>query len=510
MVRREPPADGSLKTANSVNWNAIPATIDEYPVDSRPAFRKTKIIATIGPACDTIEMLTQMIETGMNVARLNLSHGDFDEHAARVKRIREAAETAGRRVAVMIDTRGIEIRTGMLQNNFADLARGANFVLRTDGQPGDETGVAVSYARLPLEVKAGDVILLDDGAIELKALSTTRNEIRCRVAHGGILGNRKGVNLPGTRLSMTAVGPENRAGFISEIEFAAEHDVDYIAASFIQSHDDIARMREILAECNVDTPIIAKIENRAGVENLDAIVAAADGIMVARGDLGVELPFGEVPRYQKKIIRTTVMAGKPAITATQMLASMERNPRPTRAEASDVANAILDGSSAIMLSGETAIGKYPVEAVKALHSLALTTEPCLEEYGYLQKIPFHSANVVTEAISGAVRTMAKDLQAAAIVCLTESGFTSRLISKHRPECPILAITESPRVARRLSMNWGVTAVLYTGESNDEAKIRFADECVRKMGFAGTGDAIIVTAGQAQRSGGTDMIRVLTL
>jgi len=477
---------------------------------ARTTFRKTKIIATIGPASDDVETLTRMIHGGMNVARLNLSHGTFEEHGARVQRIRQAAGAAGSRVAIMIDTRGIEIRTGRLSNNYADLQRGADIVLRTDGRPGDESGVSVSYTKLPREVKASDVILLDDGAIELEVLSTTDTEIRCRVVLGGMLGNTKGVNLPGTRLSMTAVGPENRADFIREIEFAAQNDVDYIAASFIQSSDDIARMREILKEFDVDTPIIAKIENRAGVDNLDGIISAADGVMVARGDLGVELPFGEVPRHQKRIIRKTVMAGKPVITATQMLASMERNPKSTRAEASDVANAILDGSSAIMLSGETAAGKYPLESVKALNSLALTTESCLHEYGYLQKIPFHSANVVTEAISGAVRTMAQDLEAAAIVCLTESGFTSRLISKHRPECPIVAITSSERVARRLSMNWGVAAVLYTGEPDDEARIRFASECVQEMGFAQPGDSIVVTAGQAQRSGGTDMIRVLTL
>jgi len=474
------------------------------------AFRKTKIIATIGPACDDVETLTRMIRDGMNVARLNLSHGTFDEHSARVQRVREAAAAAGSRVAIMIDTRGIEIRTGRLRNNYADLHRGSEFVLRTDGETGDETGVSVSYRKLPREVKVKDVILLDDGAIELEVVSTTDSAVRCRVVHGGMLGNTKGVNLPGTRLSMTAVGPENRADFVREIEFAANNDVDYIAASFIQSSEDIARMREILAEYRVDTPIIAKIENRAGVENLDDIIAAADGVMVARGDLGVELPFGEVPRHQKRIIRKTVMAGKPVITATQMLASMERNPKPTRAEASDVANAILDGSSAIMLSGETAAGKYPVESVRALNSLALTTESCLDEYGYLQKIPFHSANVVTEAISGAVKTVAKDLDAAAIVCLTESGFTSRLISKHRPECPILAITGSERVARRLSMNWGVAAVLYTGDPDDQARIRFASECVQEMGFARPGDTILVTAGQAQRSGGTDMLRVLTI
>ncbi len=475
---------------------------------SRPPVRKTKIIATIGPASDSEETLRRMVGAGMNVARLNLSHGTFDEHGERVRRIRQAAEAAGRRVAVMIDTRGSEVRTGRLRNNYADLRRGAEFVLRTDGEPGDEHGVSVTYPKLPREVSGGDVILLDDGAVELEVLSTTEQEVRCRVVHGGILGNTKGVNLPGTRLSMTAVGPENRAQFVREIEFAADTDCDYIAASFIQSGEDIALMRELLGERAIDMPIIAKIENRAGLENLEAIIAAADGIMVARGDLGVELPFGEVPRTQKKIIRKTVMAGKPAITATQMLASMERNPKPTRAEASDVANAILDGSSAIMLSGETAAGKYPVESVDVLNALALTTEACLDEYGYLQKIPFHSANVVTESISGAVTTIAADLNAAAIVCLTESGFTARLISKHRPESPIVAITAAERVARRLSMNWGVQAVLYTGESDDEAKIRFATACVREMGFAQPGDSIVVTAGQAQRSGGTDMIRVI--
>ena len=477
---------------------------------AKPQFRKTKIIATVGPACDDVDTLTQMIQSGMNVARLNLSHGNFDEHKTRVERIREAAGAVGARVAIMIDTRGIEIRTGLLNRSYVDLNRGAQFTLRTDGEPGDKDGVSVSFARLPSEVSIGDVILLDDGAIELEALSTTDNEIVCRVVHGGILGKTKGVNLPDTDLSLTAVGPENRADFVREIEFAAAHDVDYIAASFIQSAEDITRMREVLAELDIDTPIIAKVENKAGVDNMDEIIEAADGMMVARGDLGVELPFGEVPGTQKRMIRTTVMAGKPVITATQMLASMEKNPRPTRAEASDVANAILDGTSAIMLSGETAAGKYPVEAVKTMHSLALTTESCLDEYGYLQKIPFHSFNVVTEAISGAVTTMAKDLAASAIVSLSETGFTSRLISKHRPECPILAITGSERAARRLSMNWGVTAVLYTGEQRDKAKIQFASECVQQLGFAESGDSIIVTAGHAQRSGGTDMIRVIKL
>ncbi len=476
----------------------------------RPQFRKTKIIATIGPACDDIETLTRMIRSGMNVARLNLSHGDYAQHHARVERIREAASLAGSRVAIMIDTRGTEVRTGLLKGSYVDLSRGADFTLRTDGKPGDNSGVSVSYAKLPREVSAGDVILLDDGAIELEAVSTTDSEIVCRVVHGGVLGKSKGVNLPGTELSITAMGPENRAVFIREIEFAAENDVDYVAASFIQSEEDILAMRKILAEWNIDTPIIAKIENKAGVDNMEAIIAAADGLLVARGDLGVELPFGEVPETQKRMIHMTVMAGKPVITATQMLASMENSPRPTRAEASDVANAILDGTSAVMLSGETAMGKYPVEAIETMHALALTTESCLSEFGYLQKTPSHTANVITEAVSGAATAMAKDLEAAAIISLSETGFTSRLISKHRPECPILAITGSERVARRLSMNWGVAAVPYTGEPGDQAKIRFAAHCVQQMGYAQAGDSVIVTAGHTQRSGGTDMIRVIRL
>lgn len=473
-------------------------------------FRKTKIVATVGPACDDVAILTAMIQAGMNVARLNLSHGNFNEHAKRMRRVREAAAAAGSRVAIMIDTRGIEIRTGVLKNTYADLDRGMDFTLWTDGRPGDESGVSVSYTGLPSEVSPGDVILLDDGAIELEVVQAGTNEIRCRVVHGGILGARKGVNLPGTELSLTAVGPENRADFVNEIQFAGENDADYIAASFIQSADDIDRMRDILIEMDVDIPIIAKIENKAGVDNMEEIIAAADGMMVARGDLGVELPFGEVPGTQKKMIRNTVMAGKPVITATQMLASMERNPRPTRAEASDVANAILDGSSAIMLSGETAAGKYPVEAVKTMHSLALTTEGCLAEFGYLQKIPFHSANVVTEVISGAVTGMARDLGAVAIISLSETGFTSRMISKHRPECPILTVSGSERVARRLSMNWGVDAVVYDGEPGDKAKIDFATRCVLEKGFANPGDPVIVTAGHTQLSGGTDMIRIMTL
>ena len=475
-----------------------------------PEIRKTKIVATVGPACDSPEMLKAMIRAGMNVARLNLSHGTLTGQYERLERIRAAAAELDTHVAIMIDTRGIEIRTGHLELESVELRIGESFTLFTRDRIGDVNGVSVSFKGLAREVSAGTVILLDDGAMELKVQSVGEDEIRCRVVHGGTLHENKSVNLPDTQLSLSAVGPENREDVIREMSFATENDVDYIAASFVQSADDIVRMREILSEKGVQIPIIAKIENKAGVANLEEIIAAADGLMVARGDLGVELPLADVPGTQKKMIRKTVTSGKPVITATQMLASMEWNPKPTRAEASDVANAILDGSSAVMLSGESAVGKYPVEAVSTMATLALRAESQLEEYGYLQKILPHLSNVVTEAVSQAAVAMAKQLNAAAIFSLTATGFTSRLISKHRPGCPILAITPASDVARRLSMNWGVLPILYSGERSDEAKIEFGIERARELGYLQSGDIIVATAGHRQKAGGTDLIRVITL
>jgi pyruvate kinase len=476
----------------------------------KPRPRKTKIIATIGPASDSLETLQAMIEAGMNVARLNLSHGTFGDHRRLVERIREAAARAGANVSVMLDTRGIEIRTGKLAGGRIDLEPGDSFALYTDQRAGDVKGVSVTYQRLPQEVERGTPVLLDDGVIELEVEATTRDTVHCRVVHGGRLGASKGVNLPGTELAVSAVSPENRDDVVRELTFAVENDVDYVAASFVQTADDVNKMREILLEQGVDIPIIAKIENRAGVKNLEQIVSAANGIMVARGDLGVELPLADVPSTQKKIIRTTVMNGKPVITATQMLASMELNPKPTRAEASDVANAILDGSSAVMLSGETAVGRYPVEVVRTMVSLALRAEASLREYGYLQKILPDPSHVVTEAVSQAAVNMATHLRAAAIFSLTETGFTSRLISKHRPDCPILAVTGSKLAARRLAMNWGVIPLLCEGKRTDEAKIAFAVTQAGALGYVGPGDVVVATAGHKQQAGGTDLLRVITL
>ena len=475
-----------------------------------PQFRKTKIIATIGPASDSAETLQAMIGAGMNVARLNLSHGTFPEHEERLERIRMIASRMGAKIAVMVDTRGIEIRTGRLRNDTAELFTDDSFTLYTDGRTGDRSGVSVSNRTLPGEVKAGTPILLDDGAMELEVTTVGDDRIHCRVIHGGLLRENKSVNLPETELALSSVSPEYREDVVRELAFAAENDVDYLAASFVQNAADIERMREIMSTYERTIPIIAKIENRAGLANLESIVEAADGVMVARGDLGVELPLAEVPGFQKKIIRTTVSNGKPVITATEMLASMERNPKPTRAEASDVANAILDGSSAVMLSGETAMGKYPVEAVATMATLALRAESSLSEYGYLQKIRPNPSSRVTEAIAQSAVGMAHHLGAAAIFSLTDTGFTSRLVSKHRPDCPILAITRSNLVARRLAMNWGVTPIRYNGGGDDEDKLSYALHEARRMGFITARDTVVVTSGYQQTAGGTDLIRIITV
>ena len=475
------------------------------------SLRKTKIVATIGPASDAREMLAEMIAAGMNVARLNLSHGSHGEHQARLDRIREVAAEMGVPLAIMVDTRGIEVRTGKLGDGPVELARGATFTLFTDGRIGNGQGVSVTYKSLPDEVGPGTPILLDDGAIELEVVSVSASEVVCEVLHGGLLAENKSVNLPDTELAVSAVSPEFRDDIVREITFAADNDVDYLAASFVQSAEDIQRIREIFLETDRRTPIIAKIENKAGIKNLEEIVKAADGVMVARGDLGVELPLAEVPGFQKKIIRTTVMNGKPVITATEMLASMERNPKPTRAEASDVANAILDGTSAVMLSGETAIGKFPLEAVQTMSILAQRAEASLAEYGYLQKTRMDPVNIIPEVVSQSAVDMAEKLKASAIFSLTETGFTSRLISKNRPYCPILAVTYSQLVARRLSMNWGVIPLLCEEDSEDDsAKLEFAINRAVDLGYVEAGDVILMTAGTYHQAGGTDLIRVLTV
>ena len=398
------------------------------------------------------------------------------------------------------------IRTGTVNGGKAELADGASFELSSRARAGDASGVSVSYARLADAVKPGDSVLLDDGAIELRVEQVSAGAVRTTVIRGGVLRDSKGVNLPQSELELSAEDRLTRA----ELNFAVEQQVDYIAASFVQGEKDVLAIRGILEELGAKIPIIAKIENRAAVANLESIVDAADGTMVARGDLGVEFPLAEVPAIQKVIIRSTVTNGKPVITATQMLDSMERNPRPTRAEVSDVANAILDGSSAVMLSGETAMGKYPVESVRTMAALALRAEASLKEFGQLQKILPNPSNVITEAVSQAAIAMADHLQAAAIISLTETGFTSRLISKYRPGCPIVAVTSSMDVVRRFSMNWGVHALHYTGEGSDADKVEFAIRRAKELGWVGERDIVVATSGQTQQAGSTNLIRVVVV
>jgi pyruvate kinase len=473
-----------------------------------PSLRKAKLIATIGPACDTHETLEAMIRAGMNVARLNFSHGSPAEHRKRLEAIRQLSDELGENVAIMLDTRGVKIRTGRVEGGSVYLTMGEPFTLYIDDRTGDAHGVALSRPSLVDEVDVGSSILLDDGVIELRVAELGPEAIRCEVTRGGRLEDRKGVNLPGTSLERGPMSVENR----EELLFAVDHDIDYIAASFVCSAQDVAEIRELLADHGAQIPVIAKIENKDAVRNLEEIVASASGTMVARGDLGVELPLQEVPLVQKQIIHTTVTSGKPVITATQMLDSMERNPIPTRAEVTDVANAILDGTSAVMLSGETAVGNYPVEAVRTMAAIAVEAEGSLHEWGHLQQIRSEPAHVVTEAVSQAAITMANHLEAAAILTLTESGFTSRSISKYRPRCPILAVGGSNKVVRRLALNWGVTALRFDGpeeQRSDEAMIRFGVRRGRELGYIQRGDVVVATAGVSRRTGSTNMIRVIT-
>jgi pyruvate kinase len=473
---------------------------------ARRILRKTKIVATIGPASDSLATIKAMLRAGMNVARLNFSHGTHDEHRKRVETLRQAAQELDSHVAIMLDTRGVEIRTGRLTEGEASLKAGENFTLYTDDRIGDDRGVAVSYAELADDVSEGTRVLIDDGVIELRVEKVENGEVHCRIVRGGQLGDRKGVNVPDIARPHAGLSPEDR----DAIRFAIEHELAYIAASFVRSAEDVLAIRKLLEEHDAQIPIIAKIESKEGVKQLDEIVHVADGTMVARGDLGVEVAVQDVPIVQKRIIHTTVQNGKPVITATQMLDSMERNPVPTRAEVSDVANAIFDGTSAVMLSGETATGSYPVEAVRTMGKLALRAEASLEEYGHLQHGISGTQNRITEAVSHAAFSVANHVDAAAIITLTETGFTSRAISKFRPRCPILAITASREVACKLCLNWGVTSILFGSHGSDDEMLRFAIRRGTELGYVEPGDVILVTHGVDHESGSTSLIKVLTV
>ena len=445
-----------------------------------------------------------MIRAGMNVARLNMSHGDETSHAEMVRRVREAATACATTVAIMVDTRGREIRSGIIAKEQVLLNAGDQFTLHAEDRPGDENGVSISLKSLHRHAKAGHRVLIDDGQIELIVESVEADEVRCRIETGGVLRNNKGVNLPDTIAALDDIDYDSSR----ELRFAVAEQVDYLALSFVRNAAEVKQIESQMKALGAEIPIIAKIESREGVDNIEEIIEATSGIMVARGDLGVELDMSEGPTIQKRIIRATVSNGKPVITATQMLDSMERNPRPTRAEASDVANAIYDGSSAVMLSGETASGSRPVESVATMVDLALEAERNLREFGTLQQIKPHPSNDVTEAVAQAAITMANHLDSAAIIVMTETGFSARLVSKYRPDCPIVTVTFSEEVVRRLALSWGIYGFHYTGPDSAEQRLEFAIESARKMGQVESGDVVILITGPSRQAGATNMLRAL--
>lgn len=460
--------------------------------------RKAKIVCTIGPASESVETLKKLIEAGMNVARLNFSHGSHEEHAARIVNIREASRQTGKSVAILLDTKGPEIRTGSLEVDAVELIEGNRIVLTTEDVAGNAERVSITYRELPADVTVGDTILIDDGLIGLTVEEVRPTEIDCLIKNGGTLKSKKGVNVPGVSINLPGITEKDA----QDIEFGIKQGVDFIAASFVRKAADILEIRQILEQHGASIDIIAKIENQEGVDNVDEILVVSDGIMVARGDLGVEIPAEEVPLVQKQLIKKCNELAKPVITATQMLDSMQRNPRPTRAEASDVANAIFDGTDAIMLSGETAAGKYPVESVETMDRIALRAEQELNYREILLKQVTMKHVTITDAISQAVASAALDLNAAAIITATESGHTARMVSKFRPKAPIVAVTPHAGVIRRLALVNGVYPVLgEIAHTTDEMLDRSVQESLQS-GYVRHGDLVVITAGVPVREVGT--------
>jgi pyruvate kinase len=469
--------------------------------------RRTKIVCTLGPASSTVPVLKQLVAAGMDVARLNFSHGTHEEHAVTIAAARQAVTEQRGNLALLLDTKGPEIRIGTFAEEKIILREGEHFKLITDEVTGNETGVHVNYPGIVHDVEPGMKILLDDGLIILEVIETTASEVRCLVLNGGELTNRKGVNIPGARLNLPAISEKDR----EDILFAVKKDFDFIAASFVRKPSDVLAIRAILEEHRSHIQIIAKIENQEGVDNLDKILAVADGIMVARGDLGVEIPTEDVPLVQKMIISKCNSVGKPVITATQMLDSMMRNPRPTRAEASDVANAIFDGTDAVMLSGETAVGRFPLETVQTMARIAERAETALHYAQMLENFDPPAERSVTDAISYATCYAAQELGAKAIITATQSGFTAKAVSKYKPKARIIAVTPREPVARKLALTWGTFPVLCRPTNTTDEMFATAIEAALGSGYISNGDLVIITAGvPVGVSGTTNLLRVHTV
>lgn len=455
--------------------------------------RKTKIVCTIGPASESVEVLEKLIDAGMNVARLNFSHGDHAEHKVRIDRINEVARKKGKIVGILLDTRGPEIRTHSMKNGRVDIVKGQNINVSMNEVEGTDEVFSITYDKLIEDVSEGSTILLDDGLVQLEVTGTDEANkiIHTVAANSGVLKNHKGVNVPGVRVQLPGMTEKDAA----DILFGIQEGVDFVAASFVQRAADVMDIRSILEKNGgKDIQIIPKIENELGVENIDEILALSDGLMVARGDLGVEIPAEEVPHIQKLLIEKCNQAGKPVITATQMLDSMQQNPRPTRAEASDVANAILDGSDAIMLSGETAAGDYPVESVETMDKIARRAEESFNYRSVVSTRRREKHGNMTEAIGQAAAYTAINLKVKAVLAPTRSGQTAKMIAKYRPGCPIIALTSSEKHSKKLSLVWGVYSIIGKDvRSIDEVIQNSVDESVIH-GYVENGDAVIITAG----------------
>lgn len=472
--------------------------------------KKTKIVSTLGPSSSDVETIVKLIQAGANVFRFNFSHGDHEEHLGRMNAVHEAEKITGKTVGILLDTKGAEIRTtkqvdGKIEFQTGDVLR----ISMDENLEGTKEKIAVSYAGLFDDVQVGGQVLFDDGLLGTTVLEkdVANRELVVRVDNDGILGSRKGVNAPGVSINLPGITEKDA----DDIRFGLDHGINYIAASFVRKPEDVLEIRELLKEKNMEhVQIVPKIESQEGIDNLDAIIAVSDGLMVPRGDMGVEIPAENVPLVQKEMIRKMNLAGLPVITATQMLDSMEENPRPTRAEASDVANAVFDGTDATMLSGESANGEYPVEAVATMAAIDEKAESSLPYYGRHQDLHFDETDS-TEAVASAVSRIAHSVNAKAIVVSTNSGYTARMVSKYRPEVNILAVTYSERVQRGLTLNYGVLPVVYEAPATIDEMIALAKTAVKEQGLANSGDTIVIAAGvPMSQSGTTNMITVQTV
>ncbi|WP_300637596.1 pyruvate kinase [uncultured Oscillibacter sp.] len=467
--------------------------------------RKTKIICTLGPAVDSEELIVALIKGGMNGARFNFSHGSHPEHLERLNRLKAVRDRMGSPVATILDTKGPEIRIKSFESKTVDLAAGEDFILTVDDVPGTAQRVSVTYPKLHEEVAPGQEILIDDGLVAMRVREIQGPDVVCQVENGGTLSANKSINIPGAHIQLPALTEKD----VADIRFGVENDFDFIAASFVRRAADVEAVRQVLHDCGGDNvKIIAKIENQEGIDNLDEILNAADGVMVARGDLGVEIPAAKVPALQKQMIRMGLQAGKPVITATQMLDSMIRNPRPTRAEVSDVANAVYDGTSCVMLSGETAGGKYPVEALAAMLEIVTEAEASIDYWKRFQKqLVVTTSSNINDAITHTCCLTARDLNATAILAASSSGRTARMICRFRPACPVAALTMHEKTRRQLSICWGVIPFL-TGEVNSTDRIfSLSAEVAVKEGLVQPGDTVVITAGvPLGQSGSTNLIK----